>query len=145
MKTTKKITVEARIPTRGEIAILQKYLKREGWEEGMSVMSDSDALSFGTLYSKGEYGKPYYRSIWLNLVTYDTILNMLGVMVKGEAIRLVKEVLKKNGLDNAVTAEEIRVTTYSYPSIFVTVHDWQPSPLWDDIRRVAKANGFYLR
>jgi len=45
-----------------------------------------------------------------------------------------------------LTAKTIDFTDLARASkLFIKIHGWKPSPLWDDLQKVAKENGFLIQ
>lgn len=59
-------------------------------------------------------------------------------MNANDAKKLVKAALEKHNLPfTKLTAKSNSL------GLFVYVHGWQPNPLWDEINKVGKDNGFH--
>ena len=45
-----------------------------------------------------------------------------------------------------LTAETVDFTDLARASkLFITIHEWKPSPLWDVLQQTAKENGFLIQ
>jgi len=62
-----------------------------------------------------------------------------------QAKKIVREWLTSKGMDNKITARTIDFSDLARSScVFVRIHEWKPSPLWDEIKQLTKSNGFCI-
>jgi len=68
-------------------------------------------------------------------------------MTNPQAKKLVREFLDKHNLPyTKVTARTVSFQDLARDScIFVTVHGWQPSPLWNEMAALAHQGGFCVQ
>jgi len=57
--------------------------------------------------------------------------------------RLIATALAERGLNNRLTAKTIDFTDLArMKMVFVSIHDWQPSPLFPELDQLARRHGF---
>jgi hypothetical protein len=68
-------------------------------------------------------------------------------MTNSGAKKVIAEKLNSLGLPAyKLTAKTISFMDLARGSkLFVKIHGWQPSPLWDELQKVAKDNGFLIQ
>ena len=68
-------------------------------------------------------------------------------MTNNEAKKIIAKKLSDLNLPTfKLTAKTIDFSDLARASkLFVKIHGWQPSPLWDNLQKVAKENGFLIQ
>lgn len=67
-------------------------------------------------------------------------------MTTNKAKKIITSKLQELGLPNyKLSAKTVDFTDLARASkIFIKIHDWNPSPLWEELQKVAKENGFLI-
>jgi hypothetical protein len=66
-------------------------------------------------------------------------------MTPQQAKKIVSEWLVKHSMTFKLTARTVDFTDLARCKvIFVQVQGWEPNPLWNDLKALAKTNGFYV-
>ncbi len=68
-------------------------------------------------------------------------------MTSNEAKRIITKKLSDLNLPAfKLTAKTVDFSDLARASkLFIKIHGWKPSPLWDDLQKVAKENGFLIQ
>ena len=62
-----------------------------------------------------------------------------------------KKIITKKLIDLNLPAYKLTAKTVDFSDLarasklFVKIHGWKPSPLWNDLQKVAKENGFLIQ
>lgn len=68
-------------------------------------------------------------------------------MTTHQAKKIISNKLNELGLPSyKLTAKTIDFIDLARTSkLFVKIHGWKPSPLWEDLQQIAKTNGFLIQ
>ena len=66
-------------------------------------------------------------------------------MTASKAKKIIREKLNQLGLQYRLTAKTVSFSDLARGDcIFVKIHGWKPNPLWDELDKTAKQNGFCI-